>query len=143
MGRVKGEMKMKRTLVFVLFGFVAGYLLHSTRTAANPQGKTSKFPAEIQSTTDFFSDLGKGRLHANAPGSNKVDWVDRQCRTWAQDGDIDVDQTCLVVKNVSGSVSIIPNRYSDGWLAEINTEMAKPFATKDKWIKRFLEVRGW
>ncbi len=134
---------MKRALIFALFGFVIAYLLHSTPTTtlASAQGKTPNIPTRIRSTTDFFSDLGKGRSGASAPWFNKVDWVDKQCRTWAQDGDIDVDQTCLVVKNVGGSVSIIPNPHSDEWLAEIKTEMAKP--TTDKWLQRFLEVRGW
>jgi hypothetical protein len=137
---MRGEAKMKRTSIFLLFGLVIGYLLHSTWIVASPQGKTPNSPT---STTEFFSDLGKGHWNANAAWFNKVDWVDKQCRTWAEDGDIDVDQTCLVVKNVSGSVSIIPNQYNDGWSGEIKAEMARPLATRDKWIKRFLEVRGW
>jgi hypothetical protein len=144
---VKGETKMKRTLIFVLFGFVTGYLLHSARTTSSAQVPEPRAPHQsrqkIQAATDFFSDLGKGRWGASAPYFNKVDWVDKQCRTWAQDGDIDVDQTCLVVKSVNGSVSIIPNPYNDAWQAEGFAELAKPLATKDKWIKRFLEVRGW
>lgn len=134
---------MKRTLVFMLFGFVMGSSLHSTHSAASSQQAIPKASSQIQATRDFFSDLGNGRLHATAPYFNKVDWVDKECRTWAPDGDIDVDQTCLVVRNVSGSVSIIPNRYNDQWTAEISTQMAKPTGTKDKWISRFLEVRGW
>jgi hypothetical protein len=140
-------MKMKRALIFVLLGFVTGYLLHSTRTAASPQVPELRGPHQsrqkMQTATDFFSDLGKGRLHFDAPYFDKVNWVDKQCRTWAQDGDIDVDQTCLVLKSVNGSVSIIPDPYNDAWQAEGFAELAKPLATKDKWIKRFLEVRGW
>jgi hypothetical protein len=134
---------MKKALILVLLGFVIGYLVHSKSAAASPQGKAAKSSVEIQSAANFFSDLGKSRWHASAPWFDKVDWVDKRCRTWAQDGDIDVDQTCLVVRNVSGSVSIFPNQYGDRWLEEIKTEMTKPEATKDKWIKRFLEVRGW
>jgi hypothetical protein len=97
----------------------------------------------MQSTQDFFSELGKGQWNSNYSFFNKVDWVDKQCRTWAQDGDIDVDQTCLVVRSVNGSVSIIPNKYIDAWQAEGFSQLAKSSGAKDKWIKRFLEVRGW
>lgn len=138
----KGRRDRRKQVKMFAFGFLLCYLL-MFHNASNPQGKTPKVPSrtQSQSTQNFFSALGKGQWNANYAFFNKVDWVDKGCRTWAQDGDIDVDQTCLVVKNVSGSVSIIPNPHSDAWLAEISTEMAKP--TQDKWIKRFLEVRGW
>ncbi len=140
---------MKRTLLFILFGFamlVGGYLSHPAATAGQSK---EKFPsnatsgARIQSARDFFADLGAGHRRVKGAFDEKVGWVDKRCRAWAPDGDIDVDQTCLVVRNVSGSVSIIPNQYNDAWLAEIDREMNKPLAPKDKWIGRFLEVRGW
>ncbi len=140
---------MKRTLLFTLFGFamlIAGYLSHPATTAGQSKGK---FPsnatggARMQSARDFFADLGTGHKQVKGAFDEKVDWVDKRCRAWAPDGDIDVDQTCLVVRNVSGAVSIIPNQYNDAWLAEIVREADKPLAAKDKWIRRFLEVRGW
>jgi len=137
---------MKNTLkkcLLVASGFLLCYLLLS-RTTASPQEVRGLHNSRLKiQAADFFSDLGKGRWGANAPYFNKVDWVDKQCRTWAQDGDIDVDQTCLVVKSVNGSVSIIPNPYNDAWQAEGFAELAKGLAAEDKWIKRFLEVRGW
>jgi hypothetical protein len=43
----------------------------------------------------------------------KLSWVDKRCRLWAADGDIDVDQTCLVVKTRNGGLIVIPNEYND------------------------------
>ena len=132
---------MRKRLLCALFGFLVGYLLPSATVVARPQVKPPD--RHVQSAQKFFSDLGVGSWNAGSPSFNKVDWVDKRCRLWDKDGDIDVDQTCIVVKNVSGSVSVVPNRFNDGWAAEISSEMAKSPAARDKWIRRFLEVRGW
>jgi hypothetical protein len=68
----------------------------------------------------------------------KLEWVDKRCRTWAADGDIDVDQTCLVVRTVRGGLVVIPNAYNDAWFKEI----FDPDSRKDKWIQRFLAIGG-
>jgi hypothetical protein len=67
-------------------------------------------------------------------------WVNKRCRTWAPDGDIDVDQTCLVVRTVLGRLVVIPNEYVDNELKEILGQMGSP--SKDKWILRFYEIGG-
>ena len=112
---------MKRLLFLVLFGFVmlfAGDLLRPTSIAAN---------ALSQAKSDFkLSDLAKS------------EWVDKRCRMWGPDGDIDVDQTCLVVKTVRGGLVVIPNEYNDDWLKEIGD----PKTSKDKWIERFFSIGG-
>jgi hypothetical protein len=70
----------------------------------------------------------------------KLSWVNKRCRLWAADVDIDIDQTCLVVKTVSGSWIVIPNEYVDQELQEIATQLGRPI--KDKWLQRFYRMGG-
>jgi hypothetical protein len=66
--------------------------------------------------------------------------VNKRCRLWAADGDIDVDQTCLVVKTVKGEWIAIPNEYADDELKELVGQMGS--GAMDKWLQRFYAVGG-
>lgn len=70
----------------------------------------------------------------------KFAWVNKRCRQWAADGDIDVDQTCLVVSRVGGGLVVIPNEYNDDDLKEILENVGKE--NKDKWLLRFYSIGG-
>ncbi len=120
---------MKRVLVPALFGFVmliVGYSLPPTSISARPRILGESRP-QSHSRSDFkLLDIVQ------------FEWVDKRCRMWAPDGDIDVDQTCLVVKTVGGGLNVIPNVYNDEWLKEI----ADPKTSDDKWIQRFFAMGG-
>jgi hypothetical protein len=128
-GELGGFWIMKRVLFFVLFGFVmmiAGYSLRLTCMGARPIVIGPSI-GQSERKSDFnMADLAK------------FEWVDKRCRVWASDGDIDVDQTCLAVKTVRGGLVAIPNQYNDGWLKEIGD----PKTSKDKWIQRFFSIGG-
>jgi len=106
--------------------FVAGYAFRPTAPAASPatierQGKHG------QRGPDFkLSDIAK------------FEWVDKRCRMWAPDGDIDVDQTCLVGETVRGGLVVFPNPYNDEWFKE----MAESKTAQDKWVQRFFAIGG-
>ena len=70
----------------------------------------------------------------------KLSWVDKRCRVWGEDHDIDVDRTCLVARTVNGQLVVIPNPYNDEWLKETIKQLDGQ--TKDKWISRFYEIGG-
>jgi len=66
--------------------------------------------------------------------------VNKRCRSWGADGDIDIDQTCLVVRTVRGGLVVIPNEYVDKEMQEIVGQLGTQ--TKDKWLQRFYAVGG-
>jgi hypothetical protein len=70
----------------------------------------------------------------------KFAWVNKRCRQWAADGDIDIDQTCLVVNRVGGGLVVIPNEYNDDDLKETLDNIGKE--DKDKWLLRFYSIGG-
>jgi hypothetical protein len=70
----------------------------------------------------------------------KLSWVNKRCRLWAADGDIDVDQTCLVSRTVKGEWVVIPNEYVDNEMKEILGQLGNH--TKDRWLQRFYDVGG-
>lgn len=70
----------------------------------------------------------------------KLSFVNKRCRLWGADGDIDIDQTCLVVKTVNGGLVVIPNEYSDKEMQEISGQLRSQ--TQDKWLRRFYEIGG-
>ena len=70
----------------------------------------------------------------------KFSFVNERRRLWAADGDIDIDQTCLVVKTVRGGLVVIPNEYVDKEMQEPRRESR--IQTKDKWLQRFYEIGG-
>jgi hypothetical protein len=70
----------------------------------------------------------------------QLTFVNKRCRLWGADGDIDVDQTCLVVRTVKGGLIVIPNEYADAELKEVLEQMGN--ATMDKWLQRFYDVGG-
>ena len=120
---------MKRALILVLGSFivlVAGYSLRPTSIVAKPPIIGGSRP-QSQPNADF-----------KLPDLAKFEWVDKRCRMWAPDGDIDVDQTCLVVQTVRGGLVVIPNEYNDDWLKEIGD----PKTSENKWIQRFFSIGG-
>jgi hypothetical protein len=70
----------------------------------------------------------------------KLAFVDKQCRVWAADGDIDIDQTCIIARRVQGGFVVIPNEYVDSEMKEVLGNMGKE--NKDKWLLRFYAVGG-
>jgi hypothetical protein len=72
----------------------------------------------------------------------KFSFVNKRCRVWAADGDIDVDQTCLVVKTVNGGLVVIPNEYADKELQEIAGQLGSQTKDRDRWLQRFYEIGG-
>jgi hypothetical protein len=72
-----------------------------------------------------------------AKGVSSFQWVDKACRMWAPDGDIDVDQTCLVAQTVGGHFVVVPNRLNDVWTNEI----ANKKTADDKWLQRFFSAK--
>jgi hypothetical protein len=115
---------MRMAMCVSLLAFLLCGACHErpTTTALNPLSSEdlSKLP-----TRDFLA---------------KLSWVDKRCRQWGADGDIDVDQTCLVVMTTKGTLVVIPNEYNDPWLKEIVDQLNA--TTKDKWIQRFYSIGG-
>ena len=72
----------------------------------------------------------------------KLSWVNKRCRLWAADGEIDIDQTCLVVKTVAGGLVAIPNEYVDKEMQEVTGQLNRPQKHRDRWILRFYEIGG-
>ncbi|MBZ5562094.1 MAG: hypothetical protein LAP13_06700 [Acidobacteriia bacterium] len=120
---------MKTALFVFLFAcaiFPAGQAARSTSATAEPP-MTGRAPSKRES---------KGGLTPS--DISKLEWVDKRCRMWAPDGDVDVDQTCLAVKTVKGGVVVIPNEYNDVWVKEMSDRKT----SGDKWIQRFLAIGG-
>jgi hypothetical protein len=62
---------------------------------------------------------------------------------WMENGrDIDIDQTCLVVRTVRGGLVVIPNAYVDEESRETIDQLSKKYPDKDKWLRRFYEIGG-
>jgi len=61
---------------------------------------------------------------------------------WAADGDIDIDQTCLVVRTINGELIVIPNQYADKEMKEIMGQLNREGKDRDKWLARFYEIGG-
>jgi hypothetical protein len=60
---------------------------------------------------------------------------------WAN-GDIDIDQTCLVVRTVRGGLVVIPNAYVDEESQEVSVQLGKDYPVRDKWLLRFYTIGG-
>jgi len=120
---------MKRAVIVLLCGstlFIAGYFFRARSVPATPQiigdsGTPSERKADFK-----LSDI------------SRFEWVDKRCRMWAPDGDIDVDQTCLVITTGTGGLVVMPNEANDEWVEE----MADSKTPNDKWIQRFFAVGG-
>jgi hypothetical protein len=79
--------------------------------------------------------------HGSISNVAKLSWVNKRCRTWTN-GEIDIDQTCLVVRTVGGGLVVIPNAYVDEDSREVMDQLAKKYSDKDKWILRFYAIGG-
>ncbi len=120
---------MKRALLIFLFAclvFPAGQSARLTSSTAGP-----RMAVRALSQGESTGDLTQLAI-------SKFEWVDKRCRMWAPDGEIDVDQTCLVLKTVRGGALVIPNEYNDAWLKEMTDHKAN----EDKWIQRFFAIGG-
>jgi hypothetical protein len=120
---------MKRLSAFVVYGLPM-FLLGALLQFSTPQVQSHNL-AELQQAMPApvtkVEDIGI------------YEWVDKSCRMWAADGDIDVDQTCLSVRTVRGGWVVIPNHLNDAWTAEITSAVVKE--KRDKWVSRFFDVR--
>jgi hypothetical protein len=72
----------------------------------------------------------------------KLSFVNKRCRLWGPDGDIDVDQTCLIVKTTAGGLIAIPNSYADQEREEVLSQLNGGARDRDKWLVRFYEIGG-
>jgi hypothetical protein len=118
-----------------LLGFLA---LHSCRSVPPP----SAAHKGAVSDDSFVAGQLRDGFHGvkTIADIGKLEWVNKRCRQWAADGDIDIDQTCLVVMTVRGGLVVIPSAYADEEMKEITGEMGSE--SKDKWILRFFSAGG-
>ena len=70
----------------------------------------------------------------------KFESVNKRCRMWAADGDIDVDQACFVVRTVGGKLVVIPNEYNDADAKELVEQLGGQ--NNDKWLHRFYGIKS-
>ena len=93
----------------------------------------------VKVTADNWDDEN----HGSSSNVAKLSWVDKRCRMWTEDRrDIDIDQTCLVVRTVRGGLVVIPNAYVDEDSQETIDQLSKKYPDKDKWLRRFYEIGG-
>jgi len=93
----------------------------------------------VKVTADNWDDEN----HGSSSNVAKLSWVDKRCRMWTEDRrDIDIDQTCLVVRTVRGGLVVIPNQYGDKWMLEMLDQLGKKDSDKDKWLVRFYAIGG-
>jgi hypothetical protein len=109
----------------------------SSRTPAAVQRKAANQASPRQ--TNPASDFEGVKTTADIA---KFSFVNKRGRVWAADGDIDVDQTCLVVKTVTGRLVVIPNEYADKELQEIVGQLGSQTKDRDRWLQRFYEIGG-
>lgn len=123
MRRMKPEFYTKTvlTIIALMLAVIACKPLVTPKTNASGQaGHDAKI------TVDNWDDQSHGSVSSMA----KLSYVNKRCRMWAN-GEIDIDQTCLVVRTVRGLV-VIPNVYVD-------EDVRDPL---DKWRRRFYEIGG-
>ncbi len=75
------------------------------------------------------------------PDIAKLSFVHKNCRQWAADGDIDIDQTCLVVMTARGGLAAIPNEYAEA-RDETPAQPGRDDKNGDKWLARFRAIGG-
>jgi len=93
----------------------------------------------VKVTADNWDDENQG----SSSNIAKLSWVSKACRMWTKDGtDIDIDQTCLVVRTVRGGLVVIPNQYADKAVQELFDQLGKKYSDKDKWLLRFYAIGG-
>jgi hypothetical protein len=127
---------MRRALCISVFGcLLASFGCQLVRPTSTPRKPSNNEGLAAQSQPD-----GDFQGVKTAADIAKLAWVNKRCRLWAADGDIDIDQTCLVVRTVRGSLVVIPNEYNDEEMKEVVGEMGRE--SKDKWIQRFYGIGG-
>jgi hypothetical protein len=112
---------------------LASFLISLACQSAHPTSAVQQAPTTQavgrggKATADNWDD----ETHGSVSNIAKLSYVNKRCRGWAL-GDIDIDQTCLVVRTVGGELVVIPNSYVD---EDIRDPM-------DKWLRRFYEIGG-
>ena len=92
----------------------------------------------VKVTADNWDDGNHGSISNIA----KLSFVNKGCRAWGDDGEIDIDQTCLVVRTVRGGLVVIPNQYNDKEMQETLDQLGKEDSDRDKWLMRFYAIGG-
>jgi len=130
-----------------LIGFVLGVL--SLFLGALSIWTTVKQPTAASSAPLVSQDAQKQAISGNGFQSirtiddiAKLSFVNKRCRLYGPDGDIDVDQTCLVVKTTAGGLIAIPNPYADQEREEVLNQLNRGVRDRDKWLVRFYEIGG-
>jgi hypothetical protein len=121
---------------------VASFLFSLACQSAHRTGGVQASPNQAvgqaaKVTADNWDDENHGSVHNIA----KLSWVNKRCRMWAN-GEIGIDQTCLVVRTVGGGLVVIPNAYADESFQELADQLGKKYSDKDKWLLRFYEIGG-
>ena len=132
---------MRPTMSVSLASFLillAGQSAHPT-SAAQQASTHQAVGHRVKATADNWDDEN----HGSSSNIAKLSWVNKRCRMWTEGGgDIDIDQTCLVVRTVRGGLVVIPNAYVDEDAEEIIDQLGKKYSGKDKWLRRFYEIGG-
>jgi hypothetical protein len=136
-----GLIQMRPALIGVSLAIVLIALASQSArsTGAAPQASTNQGGRRgVKVTADNWDD-GK---HGSISNIAKLSFVNKRCRAWGADGDIDIDQTCLVVRTVKGGLVVIPNEYVDEEMKETLDQLGKKAPDRDKWIMRFYAIGG-
>jgi hypothetical protein len=131
---------MRPALCVSLASFVISLACHSAHPTSPVQASTNQTAGRtVKVTADNWDDENHGSISNIA----KLSWVNKRCRMWAEGGrDIDIDQTCLVVRTVGGGLVVIPNAYVDEDSEETSDQLRKKNSDRDKWLLRFYELGG-
>lgn len=138
------------TLIALLLTAIACKTFISPETTASAQGSSATSKAQNASPHQNVRRGGKvtadnwdDENHGSSSNIAKLSWVNKRCRMWTEDGrEIDIDQTCLVVRTVRGGLVVIPNAYVDEDSQETIDQLSKKYPDKDKWLRRFYEIGG-
>jgi hypothetical protein len=108
-------------------------------TSASPQASSNQDGGRgVKVTADNWDDGNRGSI-ANVA---KPSIVNKRCRAWGPDGEIDIDQTCLVVRTVGGGLVVISNEYVGKEMQETLDQLGKKDSARDKWLMRFYAIGG-
>jgi len=131
---------MRPILCVSLASFLISLACQSAHPTSAVQASTSQAVGRgVKVTADNWDDQN----HGSSSNIAKLSWVNKRCRMWTEDGgDIDIDQTCLVVRTVRGGLVVIPNAYVDEDAQESSDQLSKKYPDRDKWLRRFYEIGG-
>lgn len=122
---------------------LVGVLVSLACQSAHPTVQQASTNQAVGRGVKVTADNWDDENHGSSSNIAKLSWVDKGCRMWTEGGrDIDIDQTCLVVRTVRGGLVVIPNQYGDKWMQEILDQLGKKYSDKDKWLVRFYAIGG-